>query len=519
MIQLPDPLKAVVQQGMQWVDQAISRLTFKTREPPLIREEISVWDPRARLMDLTGYGDWLTLGDMYTGVAVFGAAGSGKTSSMAEIARILMELECGFVWTCAKPDEVHLVKRIAKAAGRLADVRVIGEDTDGRITAHRFNPLEYEIRGKSGTTSLVKYLSTAYKVLSREDGAQSSGGSSDKFWNEQFERLLRYCIDTAKFAGERLTMDLLRQIQLSAPKSQEQLRDNAWAEKSVCWQCLQKAETRVETEEVSLFDLKRVVNFWATDWLNLDAEPKSTIDVMMGALVDSFTAEEPVRSILTTYTTVTPDDVINNGEIIVLSLPTNVYHEAGRMAQFCFKYSFQRAMLRREKPEDGSPIRGCVLWQDEAHSSAHSFDSQYFAEVRSNRGINICLEQGVGGYMEALGHSSPEQTDRYLQNLATKFFFQNNSPQTNTFAADAIGKLMLDKDTSSIGQSLGGAQIGEATTQEQRHQIITGLFGLLRRGGPKNNNIVTGYVLRPEIFEATGTNVALCQFQQTELTK
>lgn len=240
---------------------------------------------------------------------------------------------------------------------------------------------------------------------------------------------------------------------------------------------------------------------------------------MFAVLVDAFTAEEPIRYILSGNSTVTPDDVIDKGKIVILSLATNVYHGAGRMAQFCFKYSFQRAMLARRKPLDGSLMRPTVLWVDEAHAFAHPFDSQYFREVRSNRGINVYLEQGIGGYMQAMNFHSPDQVDDYLQNLSLKLFFNNQSSATNSFAADAIGKVLVDKGTDSFSYSVNGVNISDSTTQEERHQIISGQFGLLKRGGSKNGLIVSGFVLRPEKFHSTGTNVSLCLFRQTTLTQ
>ena len=477
------------------------------------------WDSHTRLIDLTSNGDWLTLGDMFTGLAVFGASGSGKTSSLASLASWLMELDCGFVWLCAKPDEVHLVHRIARAAGREEDIVVIGEDIDGTLTPHCFNPLEYETSiSTTGTGAVVTYLSDCAKVLSRKDG-EKSGGEGERFWTDQFDRLLRYCIDTAKLAGSTLSVDLLRTIQLSAPTSLDQLASDAWAETSVCWQCLSAALSRAEKGEVPEVDVQRVLDFWTKDYLQFAEKTRSIINVMFAVLGDAFYAEEPIRSILTGTTTITPEDVIKRGKIVVLSLPTNIYYGAGRMAQFCFKYSFQRAMLRRRKPADGSPMRPTVLWVDEAHNFAHPFDSQYFREVRSNRGINVYLEQGIGGYINAMNLPNADAVDDYLQNLTTKFFFQNNSPQTNEFAANAIGKLLIDKSTSSWGHSMGGANIGDSTTLEQRHQIISGQFGFLARGGVQSHNIVSGYVLRPHLFNATGTNVALCKFQQTNLTQ
>ena len=487
--------------------------------PRAASEPMHPWDSRMRLLDLTGAGDWLTLGDMFTGVAVFGAAGSGKTSSLVTLASLLMELDCGFVWLCAKPDEVHLVHRIADSAGRLEDVIVIGEGIDGQITPHCFNPLEYETSiSTTGTGAVVTYLSDCAKVLSRKEG-EKSGGEGERFWNDQFDRLLRYCIDTAKLAGQTLSVDLLRKVQVSAPTSQQQLASDDWAASSFCWQCILNAEERCQSGNIPEADLDRIVTFWTKDYMQLSDRTRSVIDVMFAVLIDAFSAEEPIRSILTGKTTVTPDDVIKRGKIVVLSLPTNIYYGAGRMAQFCFKYSFQRAMLRRRKPQDGSPLRPTVLWVDEAHAFAHPFDSQYFREVRSNRGINVFLEQGIGGYIQAMNLAGADAVDDYLQNLATKFFFQNNSPQMNEFAANAIGKLLMDKSTSSWGHSIGGANIGDTATLEQRHQIISGQFGFLEPGGFKYNRIVSGYVLRPHIYNATGTNVALCRFPQTSLTQ
>jgi hypothetical protein len=475
------------------------------------------WDSRFRVIDLTGCSDWLTLGDLFTGIGVFGAAGSGKTSSLAAIAHALMVMDCGFVWLCAKPDEVQLVTRIAESSGRSADLVVIGDDASGRLSPHRFNPLAYEASiPTTGTGSVVNYLSDCAKVLSHKDGA-STPAEGERFWIDQFERLLRHCIDTAKLAGRPLSVDMLRRIQLSAPKNQAELEDDHWAKQSECWQCLSAADERSERGLAPKEDIERVIHFWTKDYMKLDNKPRSAIDVMFAVLVDAFYAEEPLRSILTTSTTVTPDDVIERGKIVVLSLPTNVYHAAGRMAQFCFKLSFQRAMLRRRK--DGTQQRPAVLWVDEAHAFAHTFDAQYFAEVRSNRGISVFMDQGIGGYMRALGLRHPDEVDGFLQNLATKMFFQNNSPQTNQFAADAIGRLLTDKNTSTFSASLDGSQFGQSTSQEERHQVSSGMFGFLRRGGAENARIVQCFVLKPGLFNATRTNVALCSFQQTDLTR
>ena len=180
------------------------------------------------------------------------------------------------------------------------------------------------------------------------------------------------------------------------------------------------------------------------------------------------------------------------------------------------QYSYREVELALNSP-------GLMLLRklrDEAHRFAHAFDATYFAEVRSNRGINIFLEQGIGGYMDALGVTSKDQVDRYLQNLATKIFFASDSHLSNTFAAEVIGKRMQVKDTDTWGQSRDHTQGGGSTTTEERYQVLPGQFAELRRGGLENNKIVEGYVTKAgTIFNATGKNFVLCQFQQTEITQ
>jgi len=479
-----------------------------------------IWDADTRLIDLTGCGDWLTLRDLYAGgIAAFGSTGSGKTSSMALIAYALMKLGCGFVWLAAKPDEVDLVSRLAERAGRSDDLIILGENTLGRITEQRFNPLEYEASiPTTGTNSLASYLSDLFDILTRKEGEQN-GNKGQRFWQDQFTRLLRYCIDTARLAGRPISVDLLRRIQLTGPKSVSDLSDDNWKKRSVCRACLIDAEVRLDTGEIDEYDFKRIVDFWFTDYANLDSKPRATIDVMFATLADAFLSEEPIRSLLNSTTTVSPEDVIERGRIVVLSLPTSIYHAAGKMVQASFKLSFQRAMLRRRKPSDGSPLRPCVLWMDEAHNFVHYFDARYFAEVRSNRGISVFMDQSVGGIMSALGMTQYGEVDGFLANLSTKLFFQSNSPQTCSFASEAIGRVMREEKSDSVNASLDGSSVGQTTTLQERTQVVSGMFAFLKRGGDENHRIVSAIALKPGLFRATGTNWALVRFQQTDLTK
>ncbi|MEI6534814.1 MAG: hypothetical protein WCN98_05695 [Verrucomicrobiaceae bacterium] len=412
-----------------------------------------------------------------------------------------MAIRCGFVWCCAKPDEVHLVRRLARTA-RIPeeDVIVFGEDTDGQITPWRFNALNYESKRHGGTLSLVAYLSEMARALSRGQG----GGEESPFWRDQFEMLTGYCIDAALLAGLPLSIQLLRDIQKSAPTNAEQLSNEEWKDNSVLIACLRCADQRASAGEVSTDDIKRLQDYWMRDYFNLDAKPRSSIDVMFAKLADQY-SREPIRSLLCTDTNFTPEDAMA-GKIIVLSLPTRKYFEPGRLAQFHFKYSFQRSMLQRDTTR--GELRPVVLWCDEAHNFISDFDREYFAESRSFRSIGCYLEQGIAGYEAALGTRSEKAVDAFLTNLQTKLFFQNSSPESNRYAAEVIAKDEIDLVTSLSPQT----QID--------YQVQPRQFSELKTGGHEHRRLVEAFVYkRGTKFNTTGKNHIKAIFQQLELTQ
>jgi hypothetical protein len=473
--------------------------------------ELSRFDPRRPLLYLSPL-DCIYLADCYTGFSVLGGTGSGKTSSLASLALALMKIGSGFVWACAKPEEVHLVRRIARAAGREDDVVVIGEDVDGQLTDRRFNAIDYEGKRAGGTLSLVAYLGEMGRCLSR---ARQGTGEEGPFWRDQFELLTGYCIDAAQLAGLPLSIQLLRDIQKSAPTNREELGSETWKAKSVLLACLKRAEKRVDAGEVAEQDLTRVLDYWMKDYFNLDPKPRSSIDVMFAKLADNY-SRDPIRTLLTTTTNVTPEDAMN-GKIIVLSLPTRKYFEPGRLAQFHFKYSFQRSMLSRAMSADTRPV---CLWCDEAHNFIADFDPEYQAEVRSFRGVTVYLEQGISGYEIALGARSEKAVDSFLTNLATKLFFQNSSPENNRFAAEVIGRSIIEREGGSGGTGPSGSQAGSSWQEAMDYQVQPREFSELKTGGYEHGGLVEAIVYkRGTIFKATGKNFLKATFQQTELTK
>ena len=133
--------------------------------------------------------EWLTIPErgLYTGVAIFGAVGSGKTSAcMHPFARQLLSWQAhnperrpAALILEVKGDFCHDIRAILKDAGREADY--IELSLDGRLT---WNPLS--------ATWLDSY-SLAYTVASLLN--QLFGKGKEPFWQQAYTNLVRWIIE------------------------------------------------------------------------------------------------------------------------------------------------------------------------------------------------------------------------------------------------------------------------------------------------------------------------------------
>ena len=141
--------------------------------------------------------DWLVIPErgLYTGVAIFGAVGSGKTSAcMHPFARQLLGWQAGDPERRAaalilevKGDFCHDIREILKDAGREDDYLELGLDG-----AYQWNPL--------GAHWLDSY-SLAYTVSSLLN--QLFGKGKDPFWQQAYTNLVKWIIELHRIFPDR----------------------------------------------------------------------------------------------------------------------------------------------------------------------------------------------------------------------------------------------------------------------------------------------------------------------------
>jgi type IV secretory pathway TraG/TraD family ATPase VirD4 len=222
-------------------------------------------------------------------------------------------------------------------------------------------------------------------------------------------------------------------------------------------------------------------------------------------------------------TTVAPE-FVQNGGILILGTPVLEFGLAGAMIQGIVKYSFQRALMRRNVTSSPRPV---IFFADECQLFINSFDQEFLAACRSFRCINVCLTQNIPNLHAALGgeHRARSQVESILGNLNLKIWHANGDPVTNDWASNAIGASMqyrLSANTTHDGANwwspMGSwptPQISAGLNEQWELDLQPAEFTRLRTGGRRNRWQADAIVFQSgHIFADTGKTWRRATFRQ-----
>lgn len=450
------------------------------------------------------------LGDALTGVCVFGATGSGKTSGIAKhLAFGYLANDFGGLVLCAKKEERRQWVEWAQAIGREQDIIIV--DAGGQ---YRFNFLDWEASraGEGGglTINIVALLDEIAKAIAGGAGG-AEGGGDNKFFEDALHHMLINLVDLPIFAGLPVSLPLLRSIVTTAPVNTKQVADADWKKDSACYAIIREAEQKLQQAPQSAKDdFEECKNYWLREFPGISDRTRGIILLSFSMLVRPFLTR-PLRLLFSMDTTVRPEDTFD-GKIIIVDLPIQEFRLAGRVANLAWKYCFQVAVLRRTKPQNGF-LRPVFLWADEAQNFISDFDAEYQAVARSAGGCTVYLTQNIESFMRVLGDYT--SVNAFLGNLQAKFFCQNVG-QTNSWAAELLGQRWINIASTSVSQGQGnGSGSGSVSrSEQQRYFVEPARFTTLKRGGEVNNFQVESIVYNGgHVFE-DGLPFKLLTFNQ-----
>ncbi len=444
-----------------------------------------------------GDGDGFRVADALTGVCVFGATGSGKTSGPAKhLAYAYLstgtETEPGFggLILAAKPEERRQWEEWAAKCNRTQDLIIV--DTSGE---QRFNFLQWEAdRAEEGgglTINVVALLDEIAKAIKGTTG-QVSGGDA-KFFDDALHHMNTNLVDLVIFSDLALSLPLMRDIVLSAPQTLDEAQSEKWKATSVCAQVLQEAADRAATLDASAqADFAETRAYWLNEFPQISFKTRSIITLQFSMLTRPFTTR-PLRRLFCEDINVKPEDTFD-GKLILIDLPVQSFRLAGRVAAIAWKFCFQVAVMRRPPPAPGTPHRPVFLWADEAQNFITEQDAEYQAVARSAGGCTVYLTQNRESYRRVLGND--DTVDALLGNLQCKFFCQNSSPDTNDWAARLLGEryVYIESEGSSFSTGGDGGSASQNISEERRYYVQPSQFATLRRGGEPNDLFVEAIV-------------------------
>lgn len=469
----------------------------------LTDERLPEFHPQTIIRDW-GDGHAFRIADALTGVCVFGATGSGKTSGPAKhLAYGYLSAGFGGLVLCAKPDERIQWQKWAADCGRTDDLVIVNAKGDWRFNFLRW---EAERSGDGGgfTINIVNLLDVISSTITGSAGQDAGGGAaSEKFWDDARHHLTMNLVDLPVLAGVEVTLPLLRSIFNSAPLSAAQAKDPAWEADSDCAAILRGADEATAKSEdgEARADFEECKSYFTKEFPTLSDRTRSIIVLTLSMLVRPLITR-PLRKLFSADTNVTPEDTFD-GKIIIVDLAAQEFRLAGRIANLVWKYCFQVAVLRRMQPRDGTFLRPVFLWGDEMQHFVTSYDSEYQSTCRSAGGCSVYLTQNRENFLRVLG--SPAAVDSLLGNLAAKFICQNSSVETNEWAAKLLGERWLKVTGTNAGQSHTEATLsnpesqashngGISRSEQRRYFVEPSVFTTLKRGGAANEFLVEAIV-------------------------
>jgi len=463
---------------------------------------------------------WLSLPErgLYTGIAVIGAIGSGKTQAM--ILPVMRQL---FVYRADDPerrlsgivlevkgDLCRQLRAVLSECGREQDY--VEVSLDGDI---RYNPLNNDLDPYAQAFNIASIITAIW------------GKGKEPFWQQSYTDLVRYVIllhrvrdgyvtmldifRTVISAGtlERILIEtgrrftatsfvgigkaayLKRQTLLAPFGFEENTRLDQyvarWSEE------LESVLSRDSAIEASLYIRKigdptgrlrfESIHYWYWEhWKFFRSEVKTSIIQGIAVFLSLFETDSDVRRVFCppkelyegkpcaadpSGRVLRPfDELIESGKIVGLNFPVALNPALAKIIGTLMKVDYQRAVVLRIPKMDAAPnrhFRPTVFVCDEYQNFATvggdnpTGDERFFSLSRQPKCIPIVATQSIPSLRDALPN---EGLKTLLQCFRTKIFLSTSDPDTARYASEICGKTDRTRISYTVSESSTNANVG-----------------------------------------------------------
>jgi hypothetical protein len=496
---------------------------------------------------------WLTIPDrgLFTGMAIIGAVGSGKTSGcMYPFAHQLFgyraadpDRRIGGLVLEVKGDFCHQVRRILAGHGREGDYVEVGLDGPWR-----YNPLHNDLDAYALAYGIASLLNNVF------------GKGKEPFWQQAYTNLVKFIILLHKVLNDYVTLfevyecainpDLLAERIAEAERrlagvetilvdaetylahrilgtypfeldqATGRMRAPATADLRICLDTNQfPYDERQDVRNTDDHDVRRaqfeaVKRWFDHDWRRIEPKLRTSIvegiSVFLSLFDDNPTIKrmfcppkecyDPVANADGRFGVPLPPfaDLIENGQVCALNFPVASNPGLAKTIGTLMKQDFQRAVLTRIPAmalEPDRHRREVVFMCDEYHAFATvgesdpTGDEKFFSLSRQGKCIPIVATQSVSSLRSAL---PGESWRTLLQTFRTKVFLAMSDDYSTRVASDLCGKEEQLKAHYNIAESGQDARVSVLTGRATAHKATISTS--------KSYAVQRDYVFEPKVF-------------------
>jgi len=463
---------------------------------------------------------WLSIPErgLYTGVAVVGAIGSGKTQALILPAMRQLfachandpERKLSGVVLEVKGDLCRQLQSILNACGRGEDYIEIS--LHGNI---RYNPLNNDLDPYAQAYNIASIITAIW------------GRGKEPFWQQSYTDLVRYVIMLHRVRDGYVTLvdifrtvisaNALEQMLISTGRRLADIRFVGIA--SVVYQHHRKSLARFGFEQwedrdeyvarwseeleafltretgavVSLYvcpndaatarDRFQSIWYWYWEhWKFFRSEVKTSIIQGIAVFLSLFETDPDVRRVFcppkNLYEGITCEDdpmaqvlppfdeLIESGKVVGLNFPVALNPALAKVIGTLMKIDYQRTVQLRIPKMDAEPhrhFRPTVFLCDEYQNFATvggdnpTGDERFLSISRQPKCIPIVATQSISSLKEALPN---EGVKTLLQAFRTKIFLSTSDPDTARFASEICGKADRTRISYTVSESSSNANVG-----------------------------------------------------------
>jgi hypothetical protein len=463
---------------------------------------------------------WLSIPELglYTGIAVFGSIGSGKTLGLILPAMRQLfsyrandpERKLSGIVLEVKGDLCRQLQRILKWCGREQDY--VEVSLHGDI---RYNPLNNTLDAYAQAFNISSIITSIW------------GRGKEPFWQQSYTDLVRYVILLHRIRDGYLTMvDIFRTV-ISAGRLEElmievgsrftatqfigtreenfrryesllsplgfQWRQEVAQYLAIWTEQLEDLLTQQTDAEFFIYSRKpsdpeqcslfESVQYWYWEhWKFFRSEVKTSIVQGIVVFLSLFETDPQVRRVFCPPKelyegkpcTADPrgrvlppfDDLIESGQIVGLNFPVALNPALAKTIGTLMKVDYQRAVQLRIPKMDAEPERHfrptvfiCDEYQHFATVGADNptGDERFLSISRQPRCIPIIATQSVSSLKDALPN---EGVKTLLQAFRTKVFLTTTDLETARYASELCGKADKTRISYTVSESSTNANVG-----------------------------------------------------------